>query len=126
MKILLAEDDVFFQKFYAQKLREQGFDVDTVSNGEEALTKLQSTEYTLMLLDIIMPKKNGFDVLRYLKEHSEFHHPSIIVFSTLGQEQDIKNALQLGAHDYVNKTFFDFDNLLNKINLVIQQSQKPT
>jgi DNA-binding response OmpR family regulator len=124
MNILLVEDDLFFQKFYAQKLRQETFGVDVASDGDEALKKLSQTKYDLILLDIIMPKKSGFDVLEYLKTNPPLNTAPIIVFSTLGQEQDIKKALQLGAKDYINKTFFDFSNLLNKINILINDSKK--
>lgn len=123
MKILLAEDDIFFQKFYTQKLREQSFEVDTASDGEEAISKLTQNKYDLLLLDIIMPKKTGFDVLTFLKENPAINNAPVIVFSTLGQEQDMQKALKLGAQDYINKTFFDFTNLLNKINILINKTK---
>lgn len=123
MKILLAEDDVFFQKFYTQKLREQSFEVDTASDGEETILKLTQNKYDLILLDIIMPKKTGFDVLTFLKETPAINSAPIIVFSTLGQEQDMQKAISLGAQDYINKTFFDFTNLLNKINILINKTK---
>ena len=62
-----------------------------------------------------MPKKNGFEVLQYAKDNAITAMTPIIVFSTLGQDQDIQKALSLGAADYANKAFFDFDTLLQKI-----------
>jgi DNA-binding response OmpR family regulator len=125
MIILLAEDDTFFQNFYALKLREQGFTVDIASNGEEAITKLSTQSYDLLLLDIIMPKKNGFEVLSFLKERGVISRIPIIVFSTLGQNKTLIRLLNCGAADYVNKTFFDFDKLLSKINVITQKNQVP-
>jgi DNA-binding response OmpR family regulator len=119
MKILIIDDDNFFQKFYSAKLTENGFEVQTASDGEEGIAKIASFHPEVILLDIIMPKKNGLDVLSYIGQHPELKAP-ILVFSTLGNENDIAKAKQLGATDYVNKTFFDFDNLLKKINTYIK------
>lgn len=69
----------------------------------------------IMLLDLIMPKKDGFQVLTELRGIPELKTLPILVFSTLGQDSDIEKAKKLGATDYINKTFFDFDNLLSKI-----------
>lgn len=118
MKIVLAEDDPFFQKFYAQKLTESGFEVEIAQDGIEALQKVADSKPDLMLLDLVMPNKDGFDVLLELSK-STFHKPKIIVFSTLGQTEDIEKAKRLGAIDYVNKTFFDFENLLTKIKTIM-------
>ncbi|PIY69469.1 response regulator [Candidatus Roizmanbacteria bacterium CG_4_10_14_0_8_um_filter_39_9] len=123
MNILIAEDDTFFQKFYVNKLQELSFIVDLAIDGEEAIQKLTAKKYDCMLLDIIMPKKTGFDVLKYAKQNNILASTPIIVFSTLGQDADIKRALELGASDYANKAFFDFETLMAKINAVIQKKQ---
>ncbi len=118
MVILLIEDDVFFQKFYSLKLKESGFEVDIASNGEEGLSKLRFAHFDVVLLDLIMPVKNGFEVLEELSKDQNLKNIPVLVFSTLGQEQDILKAKSLGAVDHVNKTFFDFDDLLRKIFVV--------
>ena len=115
LNILLVEDESFFQKFYELKLQEQSFNVELAMDGEEAIQKISSGKYDCILLDIIMPKKNGFEVLQYAKDNAITAMTPIIVFSTLGQDQDIQKALSLGAADYANKAFFDFDTLLQKI-----------
>lgn len=124
MKILIIEDDAFFQKFYVLKLRECGFDVDLAIDGEEGIQKIGQSKYDCILLDIIMPKRNGFEVLEYVKKNAIIPKTPIIVFSTLGQEQDIQKALAMGAADYANKTFFDFDMLLNKIYIVTKNTKQ--
>lgn len=124
MNILLAEDDNFFQNFYAKKLSEQGITVTVAKDGEEALTALQTIKPDLILLDLIMPKKDGFDVLTELAKSEQLKTIPVLVFSTLGQEEDIIKAKSLGAIDFVNKTFFDFDSLLLKIKTIARK--KPT
>lgn len=120
MQILLVEDDIFFQKFYAAKIKESGIDVIVANDGEDALQKLTSMRPQLILLDLIMPKKDGFEVLRAVSQSEELKKIPVLVFSTLGQEADMQRAKQLGAKDYVNKSFFDFDTLLNKIKQIAQ------
>ena len=115
LNILLVEDESFFQKFYVLKLQEQFFSVDLAMDGEEAIQKISQKKYDCILLDIIMPKKNGFEVLQYARDNAIIPLTPIIMYSTLGQEQDIQKALSLGAVDYANKAFFDFDTLLQKI-----------
>lgn len=115
MKILTVEDDHFFQKFYAEKLREQGFTVDVASDGEEGLQKAREFHPDLILLDIIMPKKDGFDVLTDISQDPQLKSIPVLVFSTLGLENDVQKALQLGARGFVNKSLLDFNALLTKI-----------
>jgi len=115
MKVLLVEDDEFFHKFYAFKLQEQGFEVAIAKNGLEGIAKLKEFLPDLVLLDLIMPIKDGFDFLQEKRVLENVKNIPVIVFSTLGQEQDMQKAKSLGANDYINKSFFDFDNLLRKI-----------
>ena len=114
MKILLIEDDTFFQEFYAMKLTQQQFEVAVASDGEEGLHKLTEFVPDLVLLDLIMPKKDGFEVLQAMGKKLLEKIP-VLVFSTLGQEKEINQAKALGARDYIDKSFFDFDKLVAKI-----------
>lgn len=123
MRILLIEDDPFFQKFYAYKLAEKGFTVEVGTDGVQGLKLMQSNTPNIILLDLIMPNMDGFGVLEAKAKLPALQNVPVLVFSTLSQEQDIKKALSLGATDYVNKSFFDFDNLLAKINLILNNKQ---
>ena len=120
MNILIVEDDVFFQKFYSTKLQEAGFKVDIASDGDEGLVKTRKVKPDLIILDIIMPKKDGFGFLEDISKDDELKKIPILVFSTLGQDNDVQKALNLGAVGYVNKTFFDFGNLTTKIEDAIR------
>lgn len=115
MRLLLIEDDPFFQKFYALKLSETGYEVAVAVDGEDGLQKMQATKPDLVLLDLVMPKKDGFEVLEAKMADATISSIPTIVFSTLGQDEDINRAKKLGAIDYINKSFFDFDNLRSKI-----------
>jgi twitching motility two-component system response regulator PilH len=113
--ILIMEDDHFFQNFYSQKLTEKGYQVEVAADGEAGMKLVQEKKPGLILLDIIMPKKDGFQVLEELAKDPVLKNIPVLVFSTLGQEADMIKAKTLGAKDYINKSFFDFDNLSQKI-----------
>lgn len=120
MKILIIEDDKFFQKFYSTKLSEQKVEVDVSSDGEEGLIKMKNFKPDLVLLDLIMPKMDGFSVLAARQQDEDLKKIPVIVFSTLGQEKDIDQAQKLGANGYINKGFFDFNNMVATINQVMK------
>ena len=115
MKILLVEDDTFFREFYSTKLKEHKMEVEVAPDGEAALEKLKTYSPDVMLLDIIMPKKDGFEVLKAMGELGLISKIPVLVFSTLGQDKDVEKARLLGAKGYVNKSFFDFDKLYSRI-----------
>lgn len=121
MKVLLVEDDVFFQKFYASKLSEQTYEVETASNGEEGLQKATTFQPDIIILDIIMPIKNGFEFLAARAQDAKLKNVPVIVFSTLGQEEDVKKAMDLGANDFVNKALFDFEAVKQKIQTMVKK-----
>jgi CheY-like chemotaxis protein len=123
MRILLIEDDKFFREFYAQKLREKGIEVFQAENGELGLKAVQDNAPDVILLDIIMPVKDGFEVLEALSQSGLTKRIPVLVFSTLGQEKDIEKAMSLGARGYVNKSFFDFETLFKRI---MEMSQNRT
>src|SRR5438552_16813691 len=99
-KVLVAEDDRFLRRAAEATLRRHGFNVMTACDGEEAL-RLARQEFTdIILLDLIMPKLQGFDVLRELKQDPTTSSIPVIILSNLGQEQDSKVATEMGAVDY--------------------------
>lgn len=122
MKILLIEDDKFFQKFYSTKLSENKVEVEVASDGEEGLTKMRSFNPDLVLLDLIMPKMDGFAVLTARSQDPDLKKIPVIVFSTLGQEKDVAYAQKLGANGYINKGTFDFNTMVATINQVMSSN----
>lgn len=120
MKILIAEDDTFFQKFYSIELLELGYEVEIARNGVEALEKMRANKPNILILDIIMPEKDGFEVLEEMSRDTSLKSIPVLVFSTLGQEQDMKRATDLGAKYFINKSFFDLDALVEKIKEITQ------
>lgn len=103
MKILVVEDDKFYQNVYKAKLEKDGYSVELASDGEEALTKIKNDKPDLVLLDLIMPNKDGFETLKEIRENREWQDLNIIAVSNLGQEEDKKRAMSLGASGYFVK-----------------------
>ena len=117
IKILIAEDDPFLSKIMSNRLREEGYDVDTVGDGEEAIEKIRNDGYDLVMLDLIMPIKTGFEVLQGLKE-SDVRIP-VLVFTNLAQDEDKKEVLELGAKGYYVKSDIAMDELVTTIKQFI-------
>lgn len=105
-KILLAEDDLFLQRMYNTKLSKEGIEVLAASDGEKALALLAEQSVDLALLDILMPKKDGFEVLEAMKADPKLKNIPVIMLTNLGEEADIKRAKKLGANDYMIKAHF--------------------
>ena len=114
-KILMIEDDIFLRKVYRDKLQRSGFEFVEAINGEEGLNKVVSEKPDLVLLDIILPRKNGFDVLREMKDNQETRGIAVVILSNLGQETDIKRGMALGANDYFVKTEVTLEEVVARI-----------
>ena len=95
------------------KLQREGFSVDIASDGEQAMTMLTKGTYDALILDLIMPKMNGFEVLEGIQELK--NRPKVIVASNLSQEQDAKRAKGLGADDYFVKSNTPLKEIVQKI-----------
>lgn len=103
-KILLVEDDNTLAGVYLDRLQAEGFILKRVPNGEEALSAAIEFKPDLILLDAMMPKVSGFDVLDILRNTPETTNIRIIMLSALSQESDIKRAKDLGVDDYLIKS----------------------
>lgn len=103
-KILLVEDDAALAQVYQIRMEAEGFDVKHCANGEEALAKALDYKPDLILLDIMMPKINGFDVLDILRNTPETARTKIIILSALSQPGDIAKAQSLGVDEYLVKS----------------------
>lgn len=118
-KVLLIEDDSFLSKVLEERLSDEGFDVVLAGNGEEGVQKAAVINPNIILLDMILPKMNGFDVLKELKSNLATKELPIIVLSNLGQDEDKELAKKLGAVDYLVKSDFSLKSIVDKIYLHI-------
>lgn len=115
IKILLAEDDKFISKAYQDGLGRAGFEVIAAYDGNEALNKIKSKKPNIILLDLIMPEKNGFEVLEEIKTDNDLKNIPIIILSNLGQSSDIQRGRDLGANDYLIKSNFSIKEVIEKM-----------
>jgi CheY-like chemotaxis protein len=114
-RILIAEDDRFLRKAAEAALRRKGYDVVVAADGEEALDRARDAAPDLILLDVIMPKLQGFDVLERLKADPATRDVPVIMMSNLGQDSDIRAALDRGALSYLVKSNVRLDELAAKV-----------
>lgn len=110
-KILIIEDDKFLLKLYSDKLRRAGFEVAGSVTGEEALNKIPIDKPNLIILDLILPRKSGFEILTELKLNPKTRNIPVVILTNLGQESDVKRGLEMGAVDYLVKTDFSMNKL---------------
>lgn len=120
-KILVVEDDTFLSNAYRVKLTKAGFEVRNAFDGDEAFKLLQTFTPDLILLDIVMPKKDGFVILQEIKSNQKWKHIPIILASNLGQKEDREKGMQLGASEFFIKTEFTLNDLIQKIDSILKK-----
>lgn len=120
-KILIIEDDNFLRLALEKKLKKEGFEVVTASDGEEGLQKIITELPDLVLLDIILPKKTGFGFLEDLKKDPNLKSIPIIIVSQLGQPEDIDKGINLGAIEYFVKAKVSLDDLVSRIKKFFEE-----
>lgn len=119
IKILVVEDETFLVKIYSVKLKKEGYDVQIATDGEQAVKLSQTFKPDMILLDLILPKLNGFEALEQIRKKAVTKKTPVIVLSNLGQDEDIKRAESLGADDYLVKANFSIQDVVQKIKDVL-------
>jgi CheY-like chemotaxis protein len=117
-KVLVVEDDAFLISAYKVKLAQEGFEVQFASDGEEAMKILESFMPDVILMDAVMPRKDGFATLAEIKAQDKLKNIPVIMASNLGQIGDVEKAKSLGAVDFVTKSNMSIGDLSNKIKSV--------
>lgn len=117
-RILIIEDEKPLSHALKLKLSHEGFDVVVAEDGEEGLKIAREQQFDLILVDIIMPKLDGFAVLSALKESS--NKTTIIVLSNLGQQEDIEKAKQLGVRDYMVKSNTPISRIVEVVHTIVR------
>jgi two-component system alkaline phosphatase synthesis response regulator PhoP len=118
-KILAVEDDKMLSGIYELKLKSQGYLVETAANGEEGLEKARTFMPDLILLDLMMPVMDGYSMLARLRADDTLKNTKVIVLTNLGQEGDIKRAVEYGILDYVVKTDTATNEIIQKVDHVL-------
>lgn len=119
-KILIIEDDSFLQGLEVNKLEKGGYEVITASTGGEAMKKISEPNIDVILLDLILPDFNGFEILVKIRENQTLKNIPVIVFSNLSEERDVNKSKELGATDFMVKSNFTLDELVKRINNMIK------
>lgn len=119
-KILIVEDDSFLQGLEATKLEKENFEVITASTGEEAMKKISEPGLDVILLDLMLPNFDGFEILKKVRSMEDKKHIPVIVFSNLSEQKAIDKSKELGATDFMVKSNFTLDELIKNINSILK------
>ena len=118
--ILIAEDDKSYARVYEFKLEKEGYEVAIVGNGDELLKAAREKKPNLILLDLIMPVKDGFVTLEELKKDPKLKEVPVMVFSSLGQEEDKMRVMKSGAADYFVKSNVSIQEIVERVKEYIR------
>ncbi len=114
-RVLIVDDDEFLLEMYALKFKEYGFEVDTAKDGAEAVKKANEFPPDVILMDVVMPKMDGFDLLRNLKKDHAAPGAITLVLTNLGQKEDVEKGMRLGATDYIIKAHFTPSEVVKRV-----------
>ena len=118
--VLIVEDEEFLVRALKDNLISEGHTVSVAMDGEAVFDELKKKKPSLILLDLLLPKKNGFDVLRDIRMDPEWQHIPVVILSNLGEDSEIKRALELGANDYFVKSQHPIQEVIEKVREYLQ------
>jgi len=124
-KIFIVEDEPFLSDMYKFKFEQENFEVTSASDGEEALRIIRRQKPDIILLDIVMPKLNGFEMLEELKKSPITKSIPVLIFSNLSQKEEIKKGMALGAEDFFIKSNYTPNQVLEKVRNILTPSISP-
>ena len=122
MKVLIVDDDPLILEMYTLKLRKAGFDVEVASDGRQGLEKIRAGGLGVILLDVVLPLVDGFEILETLRREG-IGHPPVILLTNLGQKEDVERGMALGAVDYVIKAHFTPSEVVEKIESILKEKK---
>lgn len=121
-KILVVEDDKFLRELYDELLKEEGYEVTLAEDGEKGLAQIQKGGFDLILLDIMLPKIDGLEILRRVKNKPpEKQNGSTVLLTNLGQDSIIKEGFSLGASGYLIKSAMNPDQVLSEVKVFLSK-----
>ena len=118
--ILLIEDDPFLIDIYTTKLKESGFKVEVATNGEEGIIKAQETKPNLIVLDIVLPQIDGWEILKEIKANPNLKKIPVVILSNLGQKSEVEKGIKLGAVKYLIKAHFTPSEVIEEIKAILK------
>lgn len=114
-KVLVIEDDTFLAKIYESKLKHEGYEAKVANDGEEGMEVMADFDPDIVLLDLVMPRKDGFTVLKEMNENPVLKGIPVVVLSNLGQDSDVVRVKELGAKDYLVKADISISDVVTTI-----------
>ena len=118
--ILIVEDDKFLRELIVQKVTKDGFNASEAVDGEEGIKKIREEKPDMVLLDLILPSIDGFEVLSLIRQDPGLSSIPVIILSNLGQKEDIERGMKLGATDYLVKAHFTPGEIIEKIKAYLK------
>ena len=118
--ILLVEDDPFLTEIYKTKLKEIGYSVELAFDGEEAMRKIKEKVPDLVLLDIVLPNLDGWEILRKIKKDEDLKGLKVVILSNLGQMKEVEKGLKLGAEKYLIKARYSPSEIVAEIRKILK------
>lgn len=122
-KILVVEDESALLFALKAELSSSGFEVDVASDGEEGIRKIRNEKPDLVILDLLLPKKDGFEVLEDLNKEGLTKEIPVMVISNLGEKKNVERAMKAGAVDYLIKTENSLEGIIKKIKGVLEKNE---
>ncbi|MDX9893595.1 MAG: response regulator [Patescibacteria group bacterium] len=123
VKILVVEDEAFLLDLYETRLEQEGYEVIKANNGAEGLSLAQLELPKLILLDILMPQVDGYEMLGSLKQGEKTKNIPVIIFSNLSQREEIEKGLELGANDFIIKTSVTPSEMVDKVKSFLKRNK---
>ncbi|MBU3942960.1 response regulator [Patescibacteria group bacterium] len=119
-KILLVEDDPFLIEIYTTKLKEAGYEVNIAEDGDAALRKVKELIPDLMLLDVVLPNFNGWEILRKIKADDAVKIVKVVILSNLGEKEEIEKGIELGAIRYLVKAHYTPSEVITEVKKILK------
>ena len=120
-KVLIVQDDKFLSSAYRMKFTKAGYEVVLASDGSEGVNMLSTFTPDIILLDLVMPVKDGFTMLAEVKANEAYKNIPVIITSNLSQKEDIDKAKALGATDFIIKSDISLDDLVTKVQKLLSE-----
>ncbi len=118
--ILLVEDDPFLIDIYSVKFKERGFSIDIAKDGDECFSKIEEGSPDLVLLDIVLPRLDGWEILRKLKNDGKLSDLKIVILSNLGQKGEVEKGMKLGAIKYLIKAHYTPTEVVKEVEKILK------
>lgn len=119
-RIILVEDDQFLANIYTAKLKEAGFEVEVVGDGNSVIARIKEKKPDLLLLDIILPHLDGWEVIKQVKKTEELSDLKIVILSSLGQKNEVEKGLKLGAVKYFIRSHYTPAEIVEEIKKILK------